>query len=387
MAGGPSHLETFDYKPKLAEMNGQPMPESFTKGQPIAQLQGAKLTCFAPQHPFKKCGKSGQEIIDDLPAHRRGRRRPLHHPLDAHRGDQPRPGPHLHEHRHDHLRPAEHGLVAVVRPRQRVRQPARLRRADLDGQERPDAADRRPAVAQRLSAEPLPGRRVPLQGRSGAVRRQPARRQRRPPARRGRRGAGAQPACDNDVGRRPGDRHAHRAVRDGLPDADERAGPDGPVEGAERDLRPVRHARAATARSRPTACWPGGWPSAACASSSSTTATGTITAASRTTSQVVAKEVDQGAAALHHGPEAARHARRHAGDLGRRVRPHADGPGQRPRPPHQGLLDLAGRRRHQGRHHLRRHRRVRLQRRGGRRSTSTTCTPRCCSCWASTTRS
>ena len=40
MAGGPSHLETFDYKPKLAELDGQPMPESFTKGQPIAQLQG-----------------------------------------------------------------------------------------------------------------------------------------------------------------------------------------------------------------------------------------------------------------------------------------------------------------------------------------------------------
>src|SRR5712664_3440020 len=45
MAGGPSHLETFDYKPKLAEMNGKPMPESITKGQPIAQLQGQRLTC------------------------------------------------------------------------------------------------------------------------------------------------------------------------------------------------------------------------------------------------------------------------------------------------------------------------------------------------------
>src|SRR5262249_858269 len=32
-AGGPSHLETFDYKPKLAEMSGKPMPESFTRGQ------------------------------------------------------------------------------------------------------------------------------------------------------------------------------------------------------------------------------------------------------------------------------------------------------------------------------------------------------------------
>jgi hypothetical protein len=67
MAGGPSHLETFDYKPKLAEMTGQPMPESLTKGQPIAQLQGAKLRCFAPQHAFKKCGQSGQEISEIFP--------------------------------------------------------------------------------------------------------------------------------------------------------------------------------------------------------------------------------------------------------------------------------------------------------------------------------
>jgi hypothetical protein len=67
MAGGPSHLETLDYKPKLAEMHGQPMPESFTKGQPIAQLQGQKLTCFAPQHPFKKFGESGQMLAEIFP--------------------------------------------------------------------------------------------------------------------------------------------------------------------------------------------------------------------------------------------------------------------------------------------------------------------------------
>ncbi|HUR38218.1 MAG TPA: DUF1501 domain-containing protein [Planctomycetota bacterium] len=66
-AGGPSHLETFDYKPKLGEMNGQPMPESFTKGQPIAQLQGAKLTCLAPQHPFRRWGKNGVEMSELFP--------------------------------------------------------------------------------------------------------------------------------------------------------------------------------------------------------------------------------------------------------------------------------------------------------------------------------
>src|SRR4051812_21402093 len=48
MAGGPSHLETFDFKPKLGELDGQPMPDSLTKGQQLAQLQGKKLFCFGP---------------------------------------------------------------------------------------------------------------------------------------------------------------------------------------------------------------------------------------------------------------------------------------------------------------------------------------------------
>jgi hypothetical protein len=66
-AGGPSHLETFDYKPKLAQMSGKPMPESFTKGQQIAQLQNSALVCFGPQHKFKRFGKSGQEICELFP--------------------------------------------------------------------------------------------------------------------------------------------------------------------------------------------------------------------------------------------------------------------------------------------------------------------------------
>src|SRR5688572_23195524 len=57
-AGGPSHLETFDYKPKLAEMHSKPMPDSFTKGQQIAQLQGRPLVCFGPQHSFQKIGRA-----------------------------------------------------------------------------------------------------------------------------------------------------------------------------------------------------------------------------------------------------------------------------------------------------------------------------------------
>lgn len=67
MAGGPSHLETFDPKPKLGEMHGQPMPESFTRGKQIAQLQGQKLLCFGPQHKFRRFGKAGVELCELFP--------------------------------------------------------------------------------------------------------------------------------------------------------------------------------------------------------------------------------------------------------------------------------------------------------------------------------
>ena len=91
-AGGPSHLETFDYKPKLAAMNGEPMPESFTKGQQLAQLQRQKLVCFAPQYAFRKFGKSGQEMTEMFPHIGERGRRTLHHPLDVRRADQSRSG-------------------------------------------------------------------------------------------------------------------------------------------------------------------------------------------------------------------------------------------------------------------------------------------------------
>jgi hypothetical protein len=67
MAGGPSHLEIFDPKPKLTAMDGKPMPESFTKGQQLAQLQGQELVCFGPQVKFRKFGRNGTEISELFP--------------------------------------------------------------------------------------------------------------------------------------------------------------------------------------------------------------------------------------------------------------------------------------------------------------------------------
>ena len=67
MAGGPAHLELLDHKPELAKRHGEPMPESFTKGQQIAQLQGKELRILGPRHPFRHYGESGQHMTSLLP--------------------------------------------------------------------------------------------------------------------------------------------------------------------------------------------------------------------------------------------------------------------------------------------------------------------------------
>ena len=69
MAGGPSHLDTFDPKPRLNELDGQPFPESFTRGQQLAQLQHerAGLRVRGTKAGFRRCGRSGQLISDLLP--------------------------------------------------------------------------------------------------------------------------------------------------------------------------------------------------------------------------------------------------------------------------------------------------------------------------------
>jgi hypothetical protein len=67
MAGGPSQFETFDPKPGLADADGQPMPESFTRGQQLAQLQGQQLVCLAPMFRFRTYGENGTEISEVFP--------------------------------------------------------------------------------------------------------------------------------------------------------------------------------------------------------------------------------------------------------------------------------------------------------------------------------
>jgi hypothetical protein len=77
MAGGPSQLELFDYKPKLVALNGQPIPPSFLEGKRFAFMDtshGTKL--MGTRRAFARHGQSGMwvselfphtaKIVDDL---------------------------------------------------------------------------------------------------------------------------------------------------------------------------------------------------------------------------------------------------------------------------------------------------------------------------------
>ncbi len=66
MAGAPSCVDLFDYKPKLNELSGQPCPESFYKGQQFAFIKGVPKLLGTP-HAFAKYGQSGQELSALLP--------------------------------------------------------------------------------------------------------------------------------------------------------------------------------------------------------------------------------------------------------------------------------------------------------------------------------
>jgi hypothetical protein len=65
MEGGPSHIDLFDPKPKLAELNGLPMPASF--GKPITAMGTASNSIMASPRTWKQYGQSGLWVSDWYP--------------------------------------------------------------------------------------------------------------------------------------------------------------------------------------------------------------------------------------------------------------------------------------------------------------------------------
>ena len=66
MAGAPSQLELFDYKPELEKLNNKPCPQSLLEGKRFAFIRGVPKM-LGPQANFKQRGQSGAYISDHLP--------------------------------------------------------------------------------------------------------------------------------------------------------------------------------------------------------------------------------------------------------------------------------------------------------------------------------
>ena len=92
MAGGPSQMETFDYKPVLNAAQRRAAAGFRAPGaaahrhvrQPVVAAARGLAVRVRPARQQRHVGQR------PAAAHREGRRRPVHRPLDVHRGDQPR---------------------------------------------------------------------------------------------------------------------------------------------------------------------------------------------------------------------------------------------------------------------------------------------------------
>jgi hypothetical protein len=67
--GGPTHVDLFDYKPKLIEMHGQPVPQEYIGDKRFSTMTGNTTgkVMLAPVEPFRQRGKSGAWVSDFLP--------------------------------------------------------------------------------------------------------------------------------------------------------------------------------------------------------------------------------------------------------------------------------------------------------------------------------
>ncbi len=69
MCGGPSHIDTYDFKPELRKIHGTELPDSVRKGQRITGMTSGqkKFPCVAPMFKFNKFGEHGTYVSEILP--------------------------------------------------------------------------------------------------------------------------------------------------------------------------------------------------------------------------------------------------------------------------------------------------------------------------------
>ena len=152
---------------------GTELPDSDPHGAAADRHDVRRRPAFRSRRPcfkFRQHGASGAWVSELMPHLAKVVGRPLLHQVDVHRGDQPRSGGDLLPDRISACRPAVDRRLAGLWPGQREQGSAGVRGDDLAGQRQSErSAAGRPPVGQRLSADAIPGREVPLRRRSGAV--------------------------------------------------------------------------------------------------------------------------------------------------------------------------------------------------------------------------
>ena len=370
-------MDLFDHKPQLDEAARQGAARLGPQG-PAAHRHDRRPGDASRSRrrifKFAQHGQSGAVAQRAAAAHRRGSSTTSASSVDAHRGDQPRPGHHVLPDRHRSspagrasgswlsygLGSENHDLPAFV--------------VLISHGTRP--TDDQPLYDRLWGSGFLPSQHQGVKFRSGGdpvlYLSNPAGVDRATPPRACSTTSAELNQLQHDDDRRPGDRHAHRAVRAGLPHADARARADRPVE---------RAASTSSSCTAPTSRKPGTF-AANCLLARRLAERGVrfVQLYHRGWDQHgnlpeqirgQCRDTDQPSAALVTDLKQRGLLDDTLVDLGRRVRPDRLLPGQadrrqlRPRPPPALLHHLAGRRRHQAGHHLRRDRRLRLQHRRG----------------------
>jgi hypothetical protein len=71
LAGGPSHIDTYDYKPAMRDLHGKELPDSIRNGQRITGMTSGQkaFPCVAPMFEFKQFGQSGRWVNGDILPH------------------------------------------------------------------------------------------------------------------------------------------------------------------------------------------------------------------------------------------------------------------------------------------------------------------------------
>ena len=224
-SGGPSQLELFDYKPLLRTMNGEQLPDSVRKGQRLTGMTAFQRSfpLAGSQFEFARHGKSGTyvsellphtaKIVDELCIVRSMHTEAINHDpaITFFQTGSQQAG-----------RPA---IGAWLSLRPRLRQPQPARRSSCCCRARAKATSRSTRGSGAAASCPSQHQGVQFRERQGsrAVSERSRRRHARRPPAHARYAARARGSRSTRSVMRSRDRRAHRAVRDGLPHADQRA--------------------------------------------------------------------------------------------------------------------------------------------------------------------